>query len=217
MKRLLPLLFAFGCSSSPQNTPMDASVSPDLAEPIPTDRCGATPASLCTPANPGSVVRGVASFDASHFKPGQKVSLALFLQHQFPYLGNQELTTGGHPHAYKYLPDVDVSKGQVAFSIDLCELGTAMWSEENCGFNLVAMLDENGSNDVDTVGEPGFHADPGELVKMAPLTISCHAASPCLTLTLDCTSGETCTTYPAPAKCTCAADHCPSDSAICKL
>ena len=32
----------------------------------------------------------------------------------------------------------------------LCQFGTAMWSEENGAFNLIAHLDENDNNDLDT-------------------------------------------------------------------
>ena len=65
---------------------------------------------------------------------------------QFVLFKNEKLS-GGHPHAFAYLKDVDVSAGAAPFSIDLCELGVAMWSEENCGVNLVAILDETGDND----------------------------------------------------------------------
>jgi hypothetical protein len=132
-------------------------------------------------------------------------------------LQTSEAKQGGHPHAWASFPDVDTVKGEARFSIDLCELGPAMWSEENCGFNLVVMIDQNGSNDPDADGITALVPDKGELVKMVPLDISCRKPSTCLQITADCTDGDTCTTYTPPKTCACAADSCKSPSAFCKL
>ena len=162
------------------------------------------------------MIRGVLSFDPTHFSASENVNLAMFLDHQWTMAAG-EATTGGHPHAYKYVKSVDVTTGQLTFDIDLCELGVAMYSEENCGFNLIVMLDETGKNNPDLYGQAALMPAAGELVKMTQLDVSCHGDSQCLSVTADCTMGTACTTY-APitmASCTCAASSCPSQSIIC--
>lgn len=205
-------------ASASGDTPDDAGADPPPADAAPaTDACGAVPKSQCKPANPGSVVRGVVRFDPAHYA-GKNVKpvLRVFLHHQF-VLQASEAKQGGHPHAFDSFTNVDMEKGEARFTIDLCELGTAMWSEENCGFNLVAMLDEDGSNDPYKIGQTAFLPQKGELVGMTPLEISCHKPSSCLEIKADCDGGDTCTTYTPITKCACAADSCPSDDAICKL
>ena len=173
------------------------------------------PASKCTPGNPGSVIRGVVSFDPTHFTDGESVSLGLFLYHQWT-MDPSEAAIGGHPHAYKYTKNVDVTSGQIQFDIDLCELGVAMYSEENCAFNLVVMLDENGDNNP-TKGESALTPTKGELVKLVPLSVSCHGDSQCLSVNADCNGGTACTTFTpiAMSSCVCAANACPSQSVSC--
>jgi hypothetical protein len=171
--------------------------------------------SLCTPANPGSVIRGVVHFDKAHYASGKKPTLRVFLHHQWTLLKGEE-KHGGHPHAYTSSTDVDLDAGLARFTLDLCELGTAMWSEENCGFNLVVILDEDGNNDPDVEGMLALVPHAGELVKMVPLEVSCHAASPCLDITADCADGDACTTYTPITSCKCSPDACPSDDAYCK-
>jgi len=202
------------CSSASPGDVGDAA-TPETSTPV-TLTCADPPASKCSPKNAGSVVRGVVSFDPSHFSPGQKVNLAIWLYHQI-VMSPDEAANGGHPHAFKYVKDVDVTAGQLQFDIDLCELGTAMYSEEDCGFNLVVMLDENGNNDPDANGAAAMKATVGELVKMTPLNISCHTDSQCLSIVADCTEGSVCTTETPLeiSQCKCAADSCPSDSIIC--
>lgn len=173
------------------------------------------PTSKCTTPTDSSVIRGVVTFDPTHFSDGENVNLALYLYHQWT-MDPSEATIGGHPHAYKYIKGVDVTTGQLAFDIDLCELGVAMYSEENGGFNLVVMLDENKDNDP-TRGESALTPTKGELVKLTPLDVSCHGDSQCLQITADCTGGTQCTTY-APISMNsvvCASDKCPSESVVC--
>jgi len=183
------LLLSAACSAPDQNT--NDAATPDAAAdvavqtlscvtPVPASKCG-------TPAE-SSVIRGVVSFDPTHYSEGQNVNLALYLYHQWT-MSASEATLGGHPHAYKYIKGVDVSSGQVAFDIDLCELGVAMYSEENCGFNLVAMLDENNDNDP-ARGSYALTPTAGELVKLTPLDVSCHGDSQCLAITADCSRDD---------------------------
>jgi hypothetical protein len=220
----LGLLFAaalasIGCSSAPPNDQSDAAAEaslPDVVIEASAPQCADPPASKCTPQNQGSVIRGVLSFDPTHFSAGENVNLAIYLYHQWT-MASYESTVGGHPHAYKYVKGVDVTTGQLQFDIDLCELGVAMYSEENCGFNLVVMLDETGKNDPDMYGVPAMYPVAGELVKLTPLTVSCHTTSQCVAITADCADGTSCTTYTpiAMSSCICATNSCPSQSTIC--
>jgi hypothetical protein len=186
--------------------------------PAPEDACGPVPKSKCkskNAGNTGSVVRGIARFDASRFAgSSKKPKLQIWMHHTF-ILYDDEAKLGGHPHAYKTV-DVDLAKGEARFAIDMCELGRAMWSEENCGpFNLVLMLDEDGDNDPDN-GQTAVIPTKGELVKMTQVEISCHKPSPCIEVTLDCTNGEACTTFEPVKSCACAKDACTSESKFCK-
>jgi hypothetical protein len=191
-------------------------VAADVASEAATLSCATAPASKCSPAAPGSVVRGALTFDASHFSAGQNVNLAIFLFHQWT-VDSSEAVTGGHPHAYKYVKNVDVSTGQLTFDIDLCELGPAMYSEENCGFNLVVMLDDTQKNNPDVYGPNAFLPRQGELVKLTQLNVSCMGDSQCLTISADCTAGQACTTYTpiTMSSCVCSTQHCPSTSVVC--
>lgn len=186
-------------------------------DPSPTpDACGAVKVkSKCKPANEGSIVRGVVKFDASKLKTvsSTDVKLRIFLHHQMTTRDGED-RLGGHPHAFKSYP-VDLSKGEARFSLDLCEFGVAMWSEENCGFHVVAMIDGDGGNDPNN-GPTALVPRKGTFVKMVPIDISCHAPSPCLEITADCVDGEACTTYSPPAACSCAPNSCPSDDSLCK-
>jgi hypothetical protein len=196
--------------ATPPADEADASTPPAA----PADACGAVPKSQCTPANPGSVVRGVVKFDPAHFAGKPAPKLVVFMHHQITVTA-KEATLGGHPHAYKSFDVKDVSKGEATFALDMCELGTAMYSEENCGFNIVVMLDEDGKNDPDTNGELAMIPRKGELVKMMPIDVSCHTPSPCMTITADCLDGDTCTTYTPLTACKCGAQSCTSDNTIC--
>jgi hypothetical protein len=155
-------------------------------------------------------------FDASTLPAGTKTAnLVVFLHHQF-VLQPEEAAQGGHPHAWKVFKNVDVTKGQTTFALDMCQMGTAMWSEENCGFNIVAMLDTTGSHNPDTMGIDALAPEKGVLTKMIPIEISCHTQSKCIKFDLDCADGTACTSYTPPTTCACAADKCPSQDKICK-
>jgi len=211
------LLLSAACSSPPDQNGNDAA-TPDVAADVPVQTLACTtpvPASKCATPTESSVIRGVVSFDPTHFAEGQSVNLALWLYHQWT-ISSSEATLGGHPHAYKYIKNVDVTSGQIAFDIDLCELGVAMYSEENCGFNLVVMLDENNDNDP-ARGSYALMPTMGELVKLTTLDVSCHGDSQCLQITADCTDGIHCTTFKPinMNSCVCASDKCPSESVVC--
>jgi hypothetical protein len=164
-------------------------------------------------------VRGIVKFDPSHFKAGSAPVMRVSLRHGFALVKGEE-TIGGRLHAYDSFPVTDIAKGELSFALDMCQLGTAMWSEENGSFNLVVIFDENGNNNLDnatsnqdaiTIGTP----DKGELVKLATVDVSCHAASACLAVTADCSDGATCTTIKPITTCTKKSPACKSDDAFC--
>jgi hypothetical protein len=218
------VLGSIACSTTTQvTTPSptaSATAEPEPApvpeaSPLPTaDACGPLPPSQCTPKNQGSIVRGVVKFDRSKLAPDAKAYLRVYLHHEM-VLRADEARQGGHPHAYDSFP-IDPTKDEVAFAIDLCSFGTAMWSEENCGFHLVTIIDDDGKNDPEAQGSLAMMPRTGKLVKLTPLEISCHKPATCLQIVADCTDGEACTTYTPPTKCACAPNSCPSDDAYCK-
>ncbi len=234
-----PLLFLFaalgactngsGASADPSaaaaGTGDDAAAPPGTgddggtADAAPADKC-AKPPSKSSCGNDSSWVRGTVKFDPSHYKAGSSPVLRITLRHGFALIKGEE-NIGGRLHAYDSIPIKDVSKGEIAFALDMCQLGTAMWSEENGSFNLIAILDENGNNDLDkatsnedaiTIGTP----DKGELVKLVPVDVSCHAASACLELTADCADGASCTTVTPITSCKKKTPSCKSDDAYCQ-
>jgi hypothetical protein len=168
-----------------------------------------------------SWVRGVVRFDPAHYagKPGVAPVLRVALRHGFTFFAGEE-KIGGRLHAYTSIPVADPSKGELPFAVDMCGLGTAMWSEENGKFNIVLILDENGNNDLDkarsnqdaiTMGTP----DLGELVGMAQVDVSCHGSSACLDVTADCTTGAGCITITPITSCTKRSPGCTSDESYC--
>lgn len=116
----------------------------------------------------------------------------------------------------------DPSSGLIPFAIDMCELGTSMWSEENGAFHLVLILDENDDNDVATATtntneDAVVIATPskGEYVKMVDVDVSCKAASACLDVKVDCT-GASCLAFQPMKTCAKKLPGCGSDSSFCK-
>jgi hypothetical protein len=224
------LLVLVACSSSASSSPTSAPAAaepdpaPSATDPAPpapppaptSDACGVLPKSKCSPASQGSIVRGTVTFDPAHFAGKPKPTLRVFLHHQI-VVKDSEAKQGGHPHAWASSTDVDVTTGRATFAMDLCDFGTAMYSEENCGYELVALLDEDGSHDPDANGELALMPRKGELVKLVPLEISCHAPAQCLSITADCQDGDACTTItPLDTKaCKCKPDACPSDNTVC--
>ncbi len=222
---------ALACSSASTSPPPAAAgpgddadagtlVDPPDATPPALDACGAQVASKCKPKNPGSVVRGLVHFDPALLGGGPigERTLVIYLMHR-QFAEPSEWALGGHPHAYKTIPKVDYIKGEASFSIDLCEFGAQMWSEDNCDFNLIAMIDRNGTNDPTSTFFDSAHPavpDPGEPAAVKTIQISCFAASQCVEMRLDCTDGASCVSYTDPGKCTCAAKSCGGESTCTK-
>jgi hypothetical protein len=219
---LLSTLALGACSSSTAaapSAPADAGGAaveePDAA---PAEKCAAVPkASKC--ATDGAWVRGIVHFDPKKVT-SQKPVLRIALRHSFTLVAGEE-AIGGRLHTFLSVPVTDPTTGEIPFALDMCRFGTGMFSEENGPFHLIAMLDENANNDLDTattneeavtIATP----DKGELVKMTTLDISCHAASSCLDITLDCTDGAACTTFAPMASCAKKTPSCKSADSFCK-
>ncbi len=119
--------------------------------------------------------------------------------------------TGGAYHTHAVVSGVDLAAGATReFSLDMCG-GGGMWSEDNCEYQLIAILDQNGNN------ESGFNMipDPGEPSGVIPIELSCNGSSPCVDLVLDC-MGSSCTAFTDPGACSCAPQSCGSDFVTCQ-
>jgi hypothetical protein len=170
--------------------------------------------------NDAAWVRGVATFDPSHYAPGAKPVLRVALRHSFIVVRGED-AIGGRLHAFASFPVDDPSSGKVSFSIDMCMFETSMWSEENGTFHLVLILDEDGNNDILQAGseqEAIALAVPGtnELTKMVDLDISCHGTAACLDVNVDCTGGTSCTKITPIRQCTKKTPGCDSAAAFCQ-
>jgi hypothetical protein len=228
-RALLPVaftLFATACTVAATGAPAaapaldagagtDASIveAPTVCEPI-------AKASRCKGGEEGALVRGIARFDVSKRAPGTAApTLTLFLRHAF-VVAKTEARIGGRLHGFlrvKLTPE-QLESGEVPFTIDMCGLGTAMWSEENGMFNLVAILDENNLHDLENSADPNKAQIPqeGELMKMTEVEVSCHKPSPCVGVRLDCVDGQACTTITPITSLMCSPNACTSDSSFCK-
>lgn len=112
-------------------------------------------------------------------------------------------------HIHTIVPDVDLAAGPVEFAFDMCE-GGEMWSEENCEYNLIAILDQDGSNSASS-----FLADPGEPAHREVIDLSCHTESPCFEFKLECLDGKECVKFDEEATCACADASCASPIVTC--
>ncbi len=169
-------------------------------------RCEAQATSLC--GTQASIIRGTVELPEGETSEG---NLVLALMHR--RYGNPGV--GGHPHWMWTFPQVDLSE-PYTFEIDMCEGNAVMWSEENCEYNLIALLDGNANNGLS--GSQGAVPDLAEPTAVHVLDLSCNAEGPtCVALTLECVDGAACVTYDDPGECPCAEDACPSEAAICSL
>ncbi|CAN5559452.1 hypothetical protein BH09MYX1_BH09MYX1_14340 [soil metagenome] len=220
-----PLLLALaGCSSSSPATPApDAGLGNDAAT---GDAASDSSALVCDPPPKaskcgieGSWIRGVVHFDPTHYAAGAKPILRLTLRHKFVLVDGEE-NVGGRLHVFSSTKITDWSTGTLPFALDMCSLGTAMWSEENGTFNLIASIDENANNNLAlaTSNETAVEIakiDPGELTKMVDVDVSCNAPPSCLDIKLDCSDGTKCTTITPMVSCAKRAPGCTSDDEFC--
>ncbi|MEO8874814.1 MAG: hypothetical protein ABI461_04430, partial [Polyangiaceae bacterium] len=162
-----------------------------------------------------------ARFNPALVPAGVLPELRIALRHNWVEFPTENLI-GGRLHTYEsiQLTAADVAAGSIAFQLDMCSLGTAMWSEENGPFNIVGILDLNGNNDIDDAtsqqtSEKKADADPGEPTGMVQFDLSCHTGSSCLDLRLECIDGTSCTTITPVSSCKKTMPGCASDDAFC--
>jgi hypothetical protein len=179
----------------------DADADSDTDAPL---ECSAPMESLC--GNEGAILRGWVSLDPS-VSTSTQGDLVVALTHLRLGMGSQ----GGYPHSGVVIDDVDLANGPVEYQMDMCQ-GGEMWSEENCEYNLVFILDMNGNNQ-----QGSLLPDPGEpSARFGDVVISCNSPSPCMNdVRLDCTDGASCVTFDATAQCSCAEESCDSDISTC--
>ncbi len=179
--------------SNPTESPIDTTLIGNDT-PVASNACPMIPGPSKA-GNDGAWVRGVVHFDPSHFKSGSQPVLRVILRHSFALVKGEE-KIGGRLHGWTNIPIDDPSTGEVPFTIDMAENHT-MWSEGNGAFHVVFIIDENDDNNLDFVTTQSEAmiagiVGPNELAKIADVDISCHAASPCLDVNVDCV-GPSCT------------------------
>jgi hypothetical protein len=216
-----------GCSSSTANV---GSAGADAGTTTAPDGDTGTLGPTCEPIQKktrckngaeGAIVRANIHFDPSARTPGKAApALTVFLRHSFALMPI-EATVGGRLHAYKRikLTADQLASGDVSIELDLCQNGTAMWSEENGLFNLVAILDENGAHDPQTASDEYAFQTPikDEWSKMTTgIDVSCNKESSCVAVNLDCADGASCTTFTPITHVECKTPACPSDDSFCK-
>jgi hypothetical protein len=170
------------------------------------DGCVSPGASTC--GNAGSIIRGYVAKDPSSTVSGWSGNLWVFLTHYWPTMGE----LGGEVKASKLYENVDLEDGEpFAFEIDMCDGAFgAMWSEDNCGYNLELLLDKNGN----ATPENRLPDDLEPAHKVENVLISCEDDSQCTgTLLLDCKRGAPCFQFENKdiPDCECAASTCNSD------
>ena len=191
-----------GATGSETDPKTDSEGSTGGGEPI----CEAAAQSLC--GSEASIIRGTVELPGGERGSGD---LVIALMHR--RYGKPE--NGGHPHWMWTFQDVDLRE-PYSFEIDMCEGNAVMWSEENCEYNLIAILDTNANNGL--AGSRGAVPDLDEPTSVHVMDLSCHAeGATCVSLTLDCVAGAECVDYEDPGDCACAENACPSESAICAL
>ena len=174
----------------------DDTLPPLECEPPGESACG----------NEGAIVRGVVALPPGHEGPTEGT---LFVAMAHEWLGNGALA--GVPHAGGYRAEVDLADGPVPFEIDMCS-GGAMWSEENCSYQVFAILDTDGDQ-----GMGNLLPGPDELTgRVQDVSVSCHAESACHEIIMDCIGPE-CLQFADPGTCTCDdTNACPSDYVTCQ-
>ena len=179
--RALLLLWLIACRPAPD----PSSESADLPR-----ECAAPGHSGCD--NTASIVRGEVRLAVDGgATEGDLVVMLHHARYGAHIPGNHY---GEGVHGWVAYRDIDLAAGPVAFEIDMCNasMSTEMWSEENCEYNLIAILDQDGDNAVEAGEVPNAIPSPGEPTGHTELWLSCHGESPCVELVLDCADGGTC-------------------------
>lgn len=197
---LCSLSAAVGCGASDKDDDDDGN---DDSGDVLALECAEPAYTVC--GNDASVVRGHISLGDQIEGVSTKGNLFIALTHDA-----YSASLGGGYHTSTVVREVDLADGPVEFSLDMCE-GSAMWSEENCDYGLVVILDQDSDqhsgNLLPDVGEPA--------TRYGPIVLSCDGESPCLDIRLDCLDGESCVQFTSPSECACSEDSCGSTYAIC--
>jgi hypothetical protein len=205
MAALLPLL---GCAD-PEPVPLEP-VEPETSGTTPqtTDFWPNAGRSQCS--NKASLVQLAITVPAEAQGAADLVVALMHRRHGQP-------ENGGHPHWLWRFDDQALSATEPTFlTIDMCEGNAVMWSEENCEYNLIVLVDGNDNNGFS--GERLARPDPGEPAVLLPFQQSCHHEGPYrFELSLDCLDGDACVTFAPEPACVCAEPACDSESAICEL
>lgn len=206
VSNLLSQLLRLGEPSVADATPHDAATIAIDAAPFACEASAVK--SKC--GNQASIIQGRVTIPQGLQKPnGTLVAALLHKRHGNP-------AVGGHPHWMWRLEDSDLGGGSATFAIDMCDGNAVMWSEENCEYNLVLMVDYNNNNGIS--GGRQWVPDANEPTVLHTFDLSCHSEGPtCLDLQLECTDGEACLQIESPESCECASNSCESPSAICRL
>jgi hypothetical protein len=153
--------------------------------------------SIC--GNEASIVRGRVRLGDGYAPEVTEGNLIVAMTHLT--LGNER--DGGYYHFHTQVRNVDLADGPVEFELDMCQ-GGEMWSEDSCGYNLIAFLDTDkdgaGTSPVPEEGEPSARVE---------FDISCRGDAPCLDVPLDCEEGRPCVKFDSPGNCECG-DTCDS-------
>ncbi len=168
----------------------------------PEPECDLDVESSC--GNDASVVQGQVRL-AEGLTTETQGNLYITLNHE-AYAG----ALGGGYHIFDVIRDADLSE-PVPFALDMCDDG-AMWSDTNCTYTLIAILDLNKdqseANALPDEGEPSG--------RVADITLSCTGDAPCLDVVLDCVDGPDCAKF-TDADCSCDPQGCSSITSICNF
>ncbi len=185
-------------SENNDDTTGDETSEPPAGPPEP--ECDLEVESACN--NDASIVQGHVRL-AEGLTTETEGNLYLALNHE-AYAG----AIGGGYHIFDVIRDVDLSE-PVPFAIDMCA-GGQMWSDTNCTYTLIAILDLNedqsAENALPDEGEPTGRA--------VDITLTCDGEAPCVDIVLDCTDGADCAKFDD-AACSCDPAGCSSIASIC--
>jgi len=182
---------------------LDSDTDLDTQAPDPT--CDPPGPTSCD--NPHASIRGEVRLADDAPEGSRQGRLYVALMHE--WLGQG--AAGGVPHTGVDLGQVDLTQGPVPFELDMCT-GGIMWSEENCSYQLVAVVDTNGNQTATNIAP-----DPGELSgRVQDLSISCSQETDCLEVVVDC-AGPDCVAFDDPTTaCACAPESCGSEFVTCQ-
>jgi hypothetical protein len=205
--RAAVLLSLLGCAEE-EPVELEPSESVTSTTPTPADPWPRSGRSQCD--NKASIVQLAVTVPVEAEGTGD---LVVALMHR--RYGQPE--DGGHPHWLWRFDEQPLSATEPTYvNVDMCDGNAVMWSEENCEYNLIVLVDGNDNNGL--TGDRVARPDPGEPAILLPYEQSCHHEGPYrFELALDCLDGDACVTYAPEPACECAETACDSESAICKL